>query len=545
MPLPISLHIPGDSPVIELKAAETTIFVGANGSGKSKLAAWIEEQAGVWGYRISAHRALSLNPGVTKTSQQQSSFLLRSGINQATPSQFPESNIPIFRHSNKYNSQPTTFLQSDFDALLQWLYAEQNNLAVRELEVAYAGGLREPADTKFKQLREVWQRILPTKRLIVSADDIQVQPINAGEEACYSAGQMSDGERAIFYMIGQVLFAPTGVIIFDEPELHVHRAVLSRLWDELLAIRPDCAFVLVTHDLEFAAIRPGIKFVVRSFASPNTWTIEQVPEDTGFDEQTATLILGSRQPILFVEGKPGGLDTAIYQASFPGWTVLPRGSCDIVIHSVATMRANPSLHKVNCAGIIDADGRDETARMSLERQGVWLLPVSEVENLFALPDVSKAILVHNSFEEPQLSAQLTLLADTVIADAIKLENLEDVVVRHARRDIDRQVKRLSFESAKTEAQLVQSFGAGWATINVAAIAQAARAEIQEAAARRDLPALLRLYDRKGLLLEAVARHLGQQNRTAFVAWVSRVLKDVARPEVLRAVEAALPTPIAA
>jgi len=545
MPLPMSLQVPGNNPAIKLCAAETTIFVGANGSGKSRLAAWIEEQAGLSGYRISAHRALSLNPGVTKTSQQQSSFFLRSGINQTGANQYPESNIPAYRISSKYNSEPATFLQSDFDALLQWLYAEQNNLAVRELNRTYAGEAREPADTKFKQLRQVWERVLPTKRLIVSADDIQVQPADAGEDARYSAAHMSDGERAIFYMIGQVLFAPTGVIIFDEPELHVHRAVLGRLWDELLALRADCAFVLVTHDLEFAAIRPGHKFVVRSFTPPGIWTIERVPEDTGFDEQTATLILGSRQPILFVEGQPGSLDTAIYQASFPSWTVLPRGACEIVIHSVATMRANSSLHKISCAGLIDADGRDETARISLENQGVWLLPVSEIENLFALPAVSKAILLHNSYAEPQLSAQLGLLANTVIADAIKPENLEDVVVRHARRDIDRKVKRLSFEAAKTEAQLVQAFGTGWATIDVAAIAQEARLAIQNAAVRQDLPALLKLYDRKGLLLDAVARHLGQQNRTAFVAWVSRVLKDVNRPEVLQAIEAALPTPIAA
>lgn len=205
----------------------------------------------------------------------------------------------------------------------------------------------------------MWERVLPTKRLIITADDIQVEPMGVGDAALYSAAQMSDGERAIFYMIGQVLFAPLGVIIFDEPELHVHRAVLGRLWDELEASRPDCAFVLITHDLEFAAARTGRKLVVRSFVAPANWTIEEVPEDSGFDEQLTTLILGSRRPILFVEGDGSSLDLAIYRACYPDLTVVPRGGCEEVIRSVRTMRANASLTRISCAGIVDADSRTE------------------------------------------------------------------------------------------------------------------------------------------------------------------------------------------
>ena len=113
---------------------------------------------------------------------------------------------------------------------------------------------------------------------------------------------MSDGERAILYMPGQVLVAEkNSVLIFDEPELHIHRAILSRLWDEAEAARPDCAFLVITHDLEFAASRAGKKFVVRRYQMPAQWEIEQIPDDTGFSEEVATLILGSRKPILFVE----------------------------------------------------------------------------------------------------------------------------------------------------------------------------------------------------------------------------------------------------
>jgi predicted ATP-dependent endonuclease of OLD family len=139
---------------------------------------------------------------------------------------------------------------------------------------------------------------------------------------------MSDGERAIFYMIGQALVADEStVLIVDEPELHVHRSIMSKLWDELEAIRPDCAFVFITHDLEFAAVRPAQKFVIREYDPAPRWTIEDVPTATGFDEELTTMILGSRRPILFVEGDHNSLDMAIYRCCYPEWTVIPRASC--------------------------------------------------------------------------------------------------------------------------------------------------------------------------------------------------------------------------
>ncbi|UVK55841.1 AAA family ATPase [Mesorhizobium sp. AR02] len=376
MPLPLDVQIPSADFSLKLSAGETTIFVGANGSGKTRLASWLEQWAGVDAHRVSAHRALTLNPNVVKVSEIQSKFNLLSGIDSPQTNQYAQQDIPTYREGNRWRSNSSTHLLNDFDALLQWLYAEQNNIAVRELTDRYKGIVSEPASTKFKQLAAMWERVLPTKRLIITADDIQVEPVGGGNVAPYSAGQMSDGERAIFYMIGQVLFAPTGVIIFDEPELHVHRAVLGRLWDELEASRPDCAFVLITHDLEFAASKTGRKLVVRSFSSPASWVVEEVPDDSGFDEQLTTLILGSRRPILFVEGQGTSLDLAIYRACYPNLTVVARGGCEQVIRSVRTMRANASLTRVTCAGLVDADSRTEADLASLAGDDIFVLPVS-------------------------------------------------------------------------------------------------------------------------------------------------------------------------
>lgn len=545
MPLPLDLKIPSADFALTLSAGETTIFVGANGSGKTRLASWLEEQAGASAHRISAHRALTLNPRVIKVSESQSRFRLLSGIDTPTLEEYSEAKIPAYRRGSRWNSNSSTHLLNDFDALLQWLYAEQNNVAVRELNDRHDGVVAEPAGTKFRQLTAIWERVLPTKRLIITADDIQVEPVGAGTAARYSAAQMSDGERAVFYMIGQVLFAPPGVIIFDEPELHVHRAMLGRLWDELEASRPDCAFVLITHDLEFAASRAARKVIIRSYSPTANWSVEDVPDDSGFDEQLTTLILGSRRPILFVEGEGGSLDLAIYRACYPEMTVIARGGCDQVIRSVRTMRANASLTRVTCAGLVDADSRSAAEIAGLVTDGIAVLPVSEVENLLLLPSVVNAILDHDSHDDAAKTERVAKLKAELFAEAARPEVQTAIVLEHCRRRIDRALKTVSFEDAKDEAELGSQLTARVAAIDVNALAKELRDAIQKAIADDDLEALLRIYDRKNNVVSAAARCLRNTQKDIFIGWVTRTMKDKDKPALRNAIKSVVPNIVAA
>ena len=61
-------NIPAQRQQIEITAepGSSVVFVGANGGGKTRLAAFLEESLGLQAHRISAHRALTLNPAVAK-----------------------------------------------------------------------------------------------------------------------------------------------------------------------------------------------------------------------------------------------------------------------------------------------------------------------------------------------------------------------------------------------------------------------------------------------------------------------------------------------
>ena len=520
--------------VFEVETGTSLYFVGANGGGKTRLAVTIETLLGEKAHRISAHRALALNPGVAKISEANAYRGLRYGF---THSGHGLSN----RSGQRWQSNEAVSLLNDYDFLVQVLFAEQANTSLLTHKNARAGSTAPATETKFEKLVAIWQRILPHRLLQISGDDIQVQNARAG--VTYPASEMSDGERATFYLIGQTLTAATNsLIIFDEPELHLHRAIMSRLWDELEAARPDCAMVVISHDLEFVAGRHGQKYVLKDYQPPN-WTIEAVPEDSGFSESITTLILGSRKPILFVEGTGASLDRAIYRACYPDWTVIPRKSCEEVIHAVVTMRANDQLTRVTCSGIVDADDYTPDGAAYLGTKGVAVLPVSEIENLFLLPDVLDSIAAAEGHAGDALDSLRGQLLAELFAHAANPQNKRNSVLQYVRRRIDRTLKKIDLSTAMDVPTLASEYTASTAALDVAAIAQTVESAIDDAISRQDAAALLKWYDNKGVL--SIACKAKACTRDRFEQWVVRALRNDSAPKLSAALRKHLPTVTAA
>jgi ABC-type lipoprotein export system ATPase subunit len=65
----------------------------------------------------------------------------------------------------------------------------------------------------------------------------------------YGIAELSDGERNAILMAANILTVPKGtLLLIDEPERHLHRSIISPLLTHLFARRPDCAFIVSTHD---------------------------------------------------------------------------------------------------------------------------------------------------------------------------------------------------------------------------------------------------------------------------------------------------------
>jgi ABC-type transport system involved in cytochrome c biogenesis ATPase subunit len=516
---------------ISTNSGASTIFVGANGGGKTRLAVLLEKSGGDITHRISAHRALNLNPAVAKISERHALAALRTGH----PDEQPRIQN---RPGQRWQNNEAVSLLNDFDYLLQALFAEQTNKTLETHTRNRAGDHSPAPPTNLEKLAEIWHRLLPHRRLTITGDDIRVSIPES--TADYPASQMSDGERAIFYMIGQALTAAkSSLLIIDEPELHVHRSIMARLWDEIEAARQDCAIVYITHDLEFAAARIAQKFVIHAYDPTPYWKIEGVPPGTGFSEELTTLILGSRRPVLFVEGTDTSLDLPFYRACYPAYTVIPRGSCEEVLHSVVTMRRNKDLTRVTCAGVVDADDYEPHEVKALADHGVAILPVSEIENLVVLPSVSRAILEHEGYSGTSLQDRQSEIARKIFATLTSADAIEDVVVRYCRRRIDRTLKRVDLSSSANESDLAAEFAKHVGMVNINNIAQSRRERIRNAVKTGDLTSLLSIYDNKGVLAIASSQ-LRNTHKDALEGWLTRVLANNKAPTVVAAISVVLP-----
>lgn len=524
---------------LTLEAGKTTIIIGANGSGKTRLAVYLEEQLREKAHRIAAHRALSLNPNVDKIPEAKARQYLSYGISR--------NGISISdRKYYRWDNKAPTILLNDFDRLLQYLFAQQNNLAVENNQKLNRDEEITNSKTKLDILQEVWERLLPLKKLHITADDIRVSSIGI-KSADYSASEMSDGERAVFYILGQVLSANEGsILIFDEPELHIHKSIISNLWDEIEKLRPDCSFLMITHDIEFAATRVAKKYVIRNYYSDPAWDISEIP-DSELDEQTITLILGSRKPILFVEGEKTSLDMETYRLCYPEWTVIPKGSCKDVIQAVSSLRKlneDMPILNIKCAGIVDRDTRDSSQIEELEGQGIKVLPCSEIENIFSLSSVAHEVLKIEGFNGNELNNKKEQFKGRLleyIKNNLSDDGLEKFVVKKIHRRIDTYLKNIDLSNTYNSNEMK-----GKLTSEVLALTDSKinewisemKDEIQGCINNKDIDRLLYIYENKGLLNET-ALILKSTRKPDFENWLMRQLR-VPNSSLLQAIKAVLP-----
>ena len=524
---------------LTLKAGKTTIIIGANGSGKTRLAVYLEEQLGEKAHRIAAHRALSLNPNVDRIPETKARQYLTYGDSGNSVS---ISNRKYYRWKN---NAPTSLL-NDFDRLLQYLFAQQTTLAVENNQKLNRREKITNSKTKLDILQEVWERLLPLKKLHITADDIRVSSIGI-ESADYSASEMSDGERAVFYILGQVLSANEGsILIFDEPELHIHKSIISNLWDEIEKLCPDCSFLMITHDIEFAATRVAKKYVVRNYYSDPAWDISEIP-DSELDEQTITLILGSRKPILFVEGEKTSLDMATYRLCYPEWTVIPKGSCKDVIQAVSSLRKlneDMPILNIKCAGIVDRDTRDSSQIQELEEQGIKVLPCSEIENIFSLSSVAHKVLEIEGFAGDELINKKEQFKASLL-DYIKKElsddKLEEFVVKRIHRRIDNFLKKIDLSDVQNSNKIKDKLISALSNLTNSKINEwisEMRNEIQACINNEDIDGLLCIYENKGLLAKT-ASILAGTSKSNFKDWLMRQMRST-NNSLLQVIKSILP-----
>ena len=378
------LILPKDNKNESIQTEQSILLVGANGAGKTRLGTWIEISSPQKQlvHRISAQKSLALPDSTTPQSIEQAENDLLFGN-------------PTWSYQNKtskWQNKPATTFLNDYQKLMVYLFSDETEKNAKFKRDCKESEERvDPPITKIDHVKALWETILPHRELIIGGLRIQTR-VRGQEEKIYNSSEMSDGERVIFYLIGQCLAAPKdGIIVIDEPELHLHKSVQAQLWDAIEKLREDCLFVYLTHDVDFAAAKETAKRVWLKSFDGQKWDWELINEDANLPDDLLIEVLGSRKPVVFVEGENGSFDVSLYRELLPSFLVVPRGSCTQVIQSVKALKVNPQLHHLDVYGIIDRDRRVPAEIVRLEQDSIYVLEVAEVENLFCTREVLEIV----------------------------------------------------------------------------------------------------------------------------------------------------------
>ena len=380
--------VSGEPLTIDLQVGEKLFIVGPNGSGKSALIQHAVNHFGSGNVRrISAHRQTWLESGnidMTPQSRRQFDDQLRG-----------QERNHVYRW-REWNS-PGRLSSVLFD-----LTAAENDLARRIMDRAYARD-HQSVDHIVNSERPVFARVndlLALAGLAVTIENSSGEEILARHQDAstpYSIAQMSDGERNAVIIAANVLTVDAGtILLIDEPERHLHRSIIEPFLSALFAQRPDCPFLVSTHEIGLPMGNPeSMVIVVRSCqwngVVPKAWDVQLLSRNDRLPEDLKRAILGTRNRILFVEGEPQSLDSLLYRALFPAVSVTPVGTCHDVIQAVKGLRDSLELHDVSAFGLIDRDNRSNDDVTAMEKDRIFALTTYSVESLYYCKAAMKAV----------------------------------------------------------------------------------------------------------------------------------------------------------
>ncbi len=504
----------GSSLAVTLDVGQCIFVLGANGTGKSSLMQKLYTAHHGKAQRISAHR---------QTWFSSSSITLSPAQKRNTEANISNSDTSAeSRWKDDYAAHRANI------AIYDLIDAE--NIRARNIAGAVDNGNIDLAKTLSKEdapikiINELLRLSNIPIEISVKANE-QVLASKSGS-APYSVAELSDGERNALLIAASVLtVAPGTLLLIDEPERHLHRSIISPLLTLLFAKRPDCAFIVSTHDVmlpldNLVARTILIRGCAYNGSTVTSWDADLVPSDSNIDEGLKKDILGARRTLIFIEGDEQSLDHPLYSLVFPSVTVIPKASCRDVDHAVTGIRSATELHWLRAFGIVDNDRRTAEDVARLNAKGVYAVSVYSVESIYYHPEIQRKIAIRHASVTGEDAEALVAAAKTAALAAVAphVERLSERAVEKTLRDeLDKHWPKRAEIAAGNPISI---------TIDVAATVSVEVSEFNQAIADQDLEKIISRYPvRETPVLTEIARKLGFQTREQYESAVRRSLMD--------------------
>lgn len=381
---------------------QSIVLIGANGSGKTRMSIWIDKNnSEIQIHRISAQKSLNMPSIVSPTELEGAEEKFLYGATNRDKNWLKT----YGKNNGRWGNKPETHLLNDFDMLMELLMTESYQKSIEYRESHKNGNDGFDNETRLEKIKNIWENVITHRKLKICAGKIEVSYSEASEDSeYYNGSEMSDGERAIFYFIGEALSVlPNSLIIVDEPENHLHKSILIRLWNAIEVERQDCTFLYITHSLEFASSRINTQILwVKGLRSNLKWDYELI-EDIEASDNLMLEILGNRQKVLLVEGTPDkSIDRKLYTKLFPEYNIIPVESCNSVISYTKAYQKLKDINYVDIKGIIDRDRRSNEDIASYSKSNIFVPDVAEIENLFLIPEVIQIVCTKQSKDDESI-----------------------------------------------------------------------------------------------------------------------------------------------
>lgn len=484
-----------------------TVIVGANGAGKTRFAQRLaadilSDPDGRPIFNVSGLRALY--------DTRRTAGSLDALYEAAVPEQ-------------RRDAQST-----QLDRLLALLvHDEMVNLF--RYKASHAAGLQARLEsTRLDRVIELWQEVFPDNRILIESGQMLFSRPDQSDSPAYSAVKLSAGEKAVIYYIGAVLYAPErAVVMVDSPEMFLHPSLMQSLWNRIELMRRDCAFVYVTHDLGFASSRSdaSVIWVRRYDPALTAWDYQLMPPHTQLSDDVYLAVMGSRKPVLFIEGDGvHSIDARLYPLLFKDYSVQSLGSCNKVIEAVRTFNDLSGFHHLDSRGIVDRDRRDDKEVAYLRGRGIMVPDVAEIENILMLEEVVRAVASYRHKDESHVFMKVKA---SIIAQF--RNELRQQALMHTRHRVKRLMEyRVDGRFANIN-MFEEHISRLTAEINPRGLYENFCRQFRGYVAAADYASVLRVYNQKSMLPASnVAGLCGLKNKDEYIRTILQMLRDESR-----------------
>lgn len=303
--------------------------------------------------------------------------------------------------------------QDVIHSMLRKVRSHKEGISDRAIELMQAGETSMPLTLgdPLAKFKEAFARLLPGKSLLDLDQKKQTLQYKAGISTL-PLTSLSSGEREVVTIVFDFLLRDPQdcIVIFDEPEMHLHPELSYRLLQTLRDVGERNQFIFCTHspDIITASLDQTVIFVAPAHNPPVNQAITVREDDLNatvlnlLGQSVGVISLGRR--LVLIEGEKNSLDKQTYGAivgsDHPELVLVPAGGKGTIKAFTGSLDGvlNKALWGIDWFMLADGDTAagiaDPVETQSRSHGRLRLLPCYHLENYFLDEEVIAAVFAY-------------------------------------------------------------------------------------------------------------------------------------------------------